>query len=124
MIEAESRLQALHLRYQTSLPIKRASVELAWRSLCANSSDPARLESLMRLVHRLAGSAPSYGYREIGEIAASADALLDQFRQVDRSAPSTQGRRGFLDRLTPLITRLLLALEHASDASMRMHATH
>ena len=116
MIDAESQLHALHARYQTSLPNKRASIELAWRALCADCSDPVRLESLMRLVHRLAGSAASYGYLEIGEFARSADALIEQFRRVGKTASNTENYSGILDGLSPLISSLLQALEQASDA--------
>jgi HPt (histidine-containing phosphotransfer) domain-containing protein len=124
MMNADTRLQALQSRYQTSLPNKRASVELAWRALCADSTDPARLESLARLVHRLAGSAGSYGYREIGEIAGSADALLEKLGRLDEPEPSPADCCSILDGLTPLIASLLQAMERASATPGRWHATH
>ena len=123
-MDADSQLDALHSRYQTSLPNKRASIELAWRALCANSSDPARLQALMRLVHRLAGSAPSYGYHEIGEIAGSADGVIAQFRQVDGSEYRADAYREILELLTPLVGRLLQALERASCMPACLHAMH
>lgn len=123
-MNAESQLQELHARYQGSLPNKRASVELAWRALCENSSDPARLESLMRLVHRLAGSAPSYGYLEIGELAGNADALLGQACDADAGTSGASGSSSILDGLAPLIGSLLQALDDASSSPVRRHAMH
>lgn len=124
MIDAESQMEALRAHYQASLPNKRVSIELAWLALCADCSDSSRLESLMRLVHRLAGSAPSYGYREIGEIARSADALLEQFRRVDEPVSNPDECCGILDELTPLIDNLLQALEHASGTPEQTQVTH
>lgn len=123
-MNAETRLQALQSRYQTSLPNKRASVELAWRALCADSTDPARLESLTRLVHRLAGSAGSYGYEEIGEIAGSADALLEKFGRRDGPVSNPADCGKILDGLTPLIANLLRAMELASATPERRSARH
>ncbi|MGB0135097.1 Hpt domain-containing protein [Dokdonella sp.] len=118
MVGAELRLQALHERYHASLPNKRASVDLAWCAYRADRLDPERQESLMRLVHRLAGSAPSYGYGEIGEIAAKADVLMEQFRQTD--TPEPVGHAG-LDGLDPLIALLLQALDQAAASPARTH---
>jgi HPt (histidine-containing phosphotransfer) domain-containing protein len=78
----------------------------------------------MRLVHRLAGSAPSYGYQEIGDIAGSADALLARTRQNDRPEFSPDHHREFLEELNPMISRLLQALENASGDPDRTHAFH
>ncbi|MEZ5461144.1 MAG: Hpt domain-containing protein [Dokdonella sp.] len=117
-------MQALHARYQTSLPNKRSSVELAWRAFCADSTDPARLQSLTRLVHRLAGSAGSYGYEEIGEIAGSADALLEKFGRHEDPASGPVDCCEMLDRLTPLIANLLRAMELASAVSERQSVRH
>lgn len=121
MVAAELRLQALHARYRTSLSNKRAGVELAWRALCAESSDPARLESLMRLVHRLAGSAPSYGYQEIGDIAARTDATIEQYRQSLRRASAGEDGQGIVDGLMPLVTRLLQAIDRAMNEPVHSH---
>ena len=123
MIDAESQLQALHARYQSSLPSKRSDLELAWRSLGADSSNPAHLESLTRLVHRLAGSAPSYGFQEIGEIAGKADDLLGRSRQLNENESCVAARSELLAQLTPLITLLLQALEQASATPGHLPAT-
>lgn len=123
-MDPQARLQALQAHYHSSLPGKQASVELAWRALCADSSDPARLESLMRLVHRLAGSATSYGYQEIGEIAGSADAMLAQVCRVDETESNVGHACEILEGLTPLIARLLQALERASSKPNHMRAMH
>ena len=44
--------------------------------------DPVRLDSLQRIVHRIAGSAASYGYDEIGTLAARADEGLESLSEL------------------------------------------
>jgi HPt (histidine-containing phosphotransfer) domain-containing protein len=124
MTEVDSRLAELGARYRASLPIKRASVELAWQSLCAKASDPVRLDSLQRVVHRIAGSAASYGYDEIGSLAALADEGLDSLRergQINRNATSVNAA---LSALSPIFKRLIDALAHGCEWSQSMSRTH
>ena len=124
MGEVDSRLAELGARYRASLPIKRASVELAWRALNAGPSDPVRLDSLQRVVHRIAGSATSYGYDEIGTLAARADEGLELLRElgvVDAKAASVAA---VLSGLAPIIERLIDALARDSGPAPLLSRTH
>ena len=67
-------LDELHLRYRASLADKAAELETLWP---LPTSTPARdrVPALRQLLHKLAGSAGSYGYTEIGAQAR----LLEQW---------------------------------------------
>lgn len=120
----DSRLAELGARYQASLPIKRASVELAWQSLRAEASDPVRLESLQRVVHRIAGSAASYGYEEIGALASQADEGLEALRQPDVARRNVASIDATLSALAPLFERLIDALARGCGPSPPIKRTH
>ena len=112
MNDVDSRLQALHARYRASLPGKYASLDLAWHSLCADAADPERFDVLRRLVHRLAGSASSYGLADVGLAAAEANALLDELRNDADGSLQAAPAAGRFERARMPIERLLHILEH------------
>lgn len=87
MTEIDPRFEALQARYRASLADKRADIEQAWQALCVDCSDAANQENVLRLVHRLAGSAESYGFTAIGRIAMQMDLQFDPIR---RSVDPTQ----------------------------------
>lgn len=113
MTEVDARLKVLGERYRDSLPAKRAGIERAWRSLVGSGHDVEHMEVLRRIVHRIAGSAPSYGHSAIGRLASEAEAELERLCSDARSAarPGTG-----LCALAPLIDRLLLALDEGMNA--------
>jgi CheY-like chemotaxis protein len=68
-------------------------------------------------VHRLAGSAPAYGYTEIGEIAAVANRLLSAARSREPASNSDENRQ-LLEALSEPIENLLSALSAATDVGL------
>jgi HPt (histidine-containing phosphotransfer) domain-containing protein len=66
-------MDALRQRYAASLADKRAALVEAWESWRASGDSPAHLRELATLAHRLAGSAGSYGYDELGTRASALD---------------------------------------------------
>ncbi len=110
MTEVDTRLAELHARYRASLPNKRASVELAWRSLCAGSADRHNRLDLMRVLHRLAGSAPSYGYERIGALASKAEERLGHAAASADSAAAADAVQTMVEDLEPMVASLLDAL--------------
>lgn len=102
----DARLAALHERYRASLPNKHAELDLAWHSLCEASTDVERFQTLRRVVHRLAGSAASYGYAELGAVAVATDLML---------ADAAEGLASVrLERIEPHIRALLDGLAKGS----------
>ena len=73
MTATSPQMDALHARYARSLASKHAALLEAWRSFSAAPDDAAAARKLHGLVHRLAGSAPTYGYASLGLHAREAD---------------------------------------------------
>ncbi len=72
MTATSPQMDALHARYARSLASKHATLIDAWRAFAA-AKDDASARKLHGLVHRLAGSAPTYGYSALGTLARKAD---------------------------------------------------
>jgi HPt (histidine-containing phosphotransfer) domain-containing protein len=72
MTATSPQLDALHARYARSLASKHASLLEAWRAFAA-AKDDTSAHTLHGLIHRLAGSAPTYGYASLGTLARTAD---------------------------------------------------
>src|SRR5262245_24213073 len=72
MTATSPQMVALHARYARSLASKHAALLEAWRAFAA-ARDDASARKLHGLVHRLAGSAPTYGYASVGALARKAD---------------------------------------------------
>lgn len=110
----------LRREYARTLPGKHAHIERRLVALAATPADPTALEALFAAVHRLHGSAGSYGFTELSRLAGeweqellvlrdaggrpSAGALeamrarLDALRRLERPGPARaaapDGRRG------------------------------
>jgi len=74
--EVESKAAAISARFATRLPERIGEIERAWADLGDGDGDAA--EMLRIVVHRLAGSASSFGYGKIGDIARGLERLLER----------------------------------------------
>lgn len=93
MTDFNQRLIQLRKRYAASLQQKHEQLSEAWRVFAdAPGSADARRE-IQTQIHRLAGSASSYGYEDIGERARAADRVLNEF---ERSASVTDAQTAAL----------------------------
>lgn len=83
-------LDELHRQYRHSLAGKRDDLRKAWGALCDEAASDAQVAHLHLLLHRLAGSAGTYGYPDIARRAKALEqawtAWLAQ-AQEDRAAP-------------------------------------
>lgn len=113
MKEGDLSLNLLRERYQSSFPNKRDGLETAWRAFRSHAGRSGTLDSLLQLVHRLAGSAPAYGYAEIGEIAAIANRLLASARSRELISSGEESRQ-LIEVLTEPLESLLVALDAAA----------
>jgi HPt (histidine-containing phosphotransfer) domain-containing protein len=95
MTAFSQQLDALHVRYARSLAAKHEALLGAWQAFSTKHDAATRLE-LHSLIHRLAGSAGSYGYMTLGVLAAAADRAFD-----------AAGADGLSDRLATSVTSLL-----------------
>lgn len=87
MIPDTQRFDRLRQRYAASLTRKRQDLDAAWRRLQADPHDARACADLQDQVHRLAGSAPAYGYEAIGLLAREADRLLTAWREPATPRP-------------------------------------
>ncbi|MBX3687939.1 Hpt domain-containing protein [Dokdonella sp.] len=71
----DPQIEALCRRYIASLGDKRAALESAWRGCRPDGDRDAGLRELAALAHRLAGSAGSYGFDELGLQARNVDRI-------------------------------------------------
>jgi len=95
MNDSSQRFLLLRARYTESLPSKHSALAQAWQSFIATPEEPTRRE-LQELVHRLAGSASSYGYEPLGDLASAVDRQLgesDGAADASRETASELSRR-------------------------------
>ena len=106
------RFDELRASYAQSLASKYSTLESAWHEFAAAPGAPA-LRDLHVLVHRLVGSAPAYGYAQIGDLARVADTQIaewDELRNSSRESLDTLARS-----LARTMRTLLDALSHAAS---------
>lgn len=116
MGEIEGRLAELHARYRSSLPAKRERVEQAWQAFAGDPGRRGHRQELMRVLHRLAGSAPGYGYERVGALAARAEARLARAAAEPEPDPAAGALHALARELAPLVDSLLDALATESAA--------
>ena len=102
----------LRARYLQSMPAKHAALEAAWREVLRVPSEPS-LRELHDLVHRLLGSAPTYGCEAIGRCARAVDASLRE-DEDDRDDSLAEGAR-IAERIAIPMQALLDSLAQAAQ---------
>ena len=108
---------ALRRRYAASLPAKAAVAAESVGALLAASEDSAVCETAHRILHRLVGSAGTYGFPDLSRIARSAEILLQE--SLDTGVPLSPEGRLDLVNLTARLGSLAAsaAREAASGAA-------
>lgn len=105
------KLEELRLRYFNSLAQKAQDLALQWQRLSANVDERALLAELHQQVHRLAGSAPAYGFDEIGALARPVDMRLAEWLRSDDPARDTAAE--LTAQLAAPVASLIRALQQA-----------
>ncbi len=68
--------QALTAEYRAALPDKLRHIESLWKA-CTDGVEPlARMQTLLRELHSIAGAASTFGLPAVGEAAAAAEGFL------------------------------------------------
>ena len=75
---AQQKISELKEAYINALPDKLADLNRSWLAVINESSDPAHLESLRVNSHKLAGSAGSYGLKEISNSAREFEKVCNE----------------------------------------------
>jgi HPt (histidine-containing phosphotransfer) domain-containing protein len=115
MTDSSKRFEVLRARYARSLASKHTALAQAWRGF-AEGADETRASELQDLAHRLAGSAPAYGYAALGEHAGNVDREIANWRDADPNVRENPG--ALARRLSVLVHGLIESLaRHADEAS-------
>jgi HPt (histidine-containing phosphotransfer) domain-containing protein len=94
----------LRERYAASFATKREALDAAWTAF-ADAPDEARARTLRHLAHRLAGSAPAYGYEMLGALARDVDALLTDW--IESATDARASPAHIVARIAPVANALL-----------------
>lgn len=85
----QSRLDALKADYQHHLPEQLQSIASLFAVLQTHPAKCSDVEALRLVLHKLAGSAAPFGYRELGKVARQWETWLQPFIE-NRTIPSSQ----------------------------------
>lgn len=105
-LETTNPMDALRARYAATFPQKRDALVETWTAY-AQARDGATHGRLSMQLHRLCGSAASYGYVDLGARACSADRLCGDV------AEAIDGERFVL--LESAVYSVVDALEHPAE---------
>lgn len=73
-------LAAANAEFRAGLSARIAAIDALWTRIAAGSAAVAQMEELILLVHKIAGSAGTFGEAEAGELAARIEAKLAPYR--------------------------------------------
>jgi HPt (histidine-containing phosphotransfer) domain-containing protein len=109
--KALTEYKKLKRSYHESLKTKRQNLEALWRTVDEGMGSETDLQNLRLFVHRLAGSAASYGYEIISNAAREAEQLSIESVQnhSTHSAVWPRNKTG----LHSAVTRLISAIDTA-----------
>lgn len=115
MTDSLKRFEFLRVRYARSFASKRVALAEAWRAF-ADTADVTRAKELQVLAHRLAGSAPTYGYEALGAHAGVVDRALADWSEAAPNARESPAELAL--RLAAPAQALIDSLgQHAAEAS-------
>jgi HPt (histidine-containing phosphotransfer) domain-containing protein len=80
---AQELLARQQAKYMRSLPEKKARIAHCWSAIKRQGWAPELSDKLKTEVHRLSGSAPSYGLEALGQAAHKLDLLLASGIDID-----------------------------------------
>ncbi len=117
MNDADQPYEQLRMRYAGSLARKHDDLARAWQVFAKKPGDAAARRGLHAQIHRLSGSAASYGYENLGALAHRFDELLSQ--PDPRASALMQAPADFAPVLDAPMQALLGALVEATALAMK-----
>lgn len=79
----EQQLKVLKVEFKRALPERIARIENLWSGMQAAVPTSQHLRELKRALHMLAGSAPTFGFSDVGEAARLAERALNTYGSAD-----------------------------------------
>jgi HPt (histidine-containing phosphotransfer) domain-containing protein len=110
--KASIEFQKLQRSYRDSLNIKHQNLEELWQAVDEDRESETKLRNLRLFVHRLAGSAASYGYESISNTARDFERLIiEQFPTDSKNSMKlSHDRTGLHTAMTELISAIATAI--------------
>ncbi len=108
--EGQARQVALTKRYLASLPEKITRISALWRKVHSEGWQTADVQALSVEIHRLAGSAGSYGLDELSHTASRLHTGLRKF------AADSGNRPGLAEAVQELLDQIAGVASHADLA--------
>ncbi|MBU54413.1 MAG: hypothetical protein CL920_37420 [Deltaproteobacteria bacterium] len=88
----EKKFQALCEHYERQIPQKIKDIEVQFEALIATPSDKDGWSMLRNMVHQIAGSAPTFGFRALGQSAKNFEAVITNRIQLGHHTDDDQER--------------------------------
>lgn len=94
----QSKLQKLRDDYGNTIPKRLAEISDNWATHL-NQQDEASLDQLLNSVHKLAGTAKTYGFPEVSILAGNAEDELITFQEQPPSERQTPAPAQAIEKL-------------------------
>lgn len=113
MLSEQALLTYKHLQatYRASLKDKNTLLQGHWQEFESSEQAEAALQKLQLFVHRLAGSAAPYGYKNLSSIAQEVEILINEY--TGANSLDEKMKTGITEQLRNVVTRLITALDDA-----------
>ena len=113
--QAMERLARQHEKYLDSLGAKKLRIQDCWKTIQSGGWTQDRLSTLRTAVHRLSGSAGSYGLNDLGKAAQDLDRTLAMEAEMSSMSESIN------DLLTVLMNAFDEAIVLRSGNQSKVH---
>jgi len=113
------KYQQLRQAYQASFKLKRDTLRGLWQTAESNGWTHASADNLRQQLHRLAGSAASYGFESISQHATKLEELL----LVGLDTIPRETYFAFTCRVRSALDRLITELETEADRTVSVAET-
>ena len=107
--EFRQMMAEVSAEFRADLPGRIAGIDVLWEKITHGEHSPQRMADLILAVHKIAGSAETFGLAVVGQTAAAAEARLELLR--DAPLPPDVAAQGE-------ITSLLDILRHAAAGQL------
>ncbi len=113
--QTSQKLSRLRERYAAQLPKLLGEIESCWDSVVDSHWDSLVLHHLLQIIHRIAGSSVSYGYRQINGATKLVEATLTEILENPIGATSE-----LQERLETQLDLLRTAFREIQNRNYRM----
>jgi HPt (histidine-containing phosphotransfer) domain-containing protein len=107
--EFRQMLAAVSAEFRAGLAVRLADIDQLWGQIIGGDCSSQPMADLIRAVHRIAGSAETFGLTAVGQAAAALESRLESYRDMQQR-PDAECRAE--------IARLLEVLRRAAGVDL------